>query len=63
LGVGRGRMVPGWCEENKTWVPREEAVMSWCADHRVVDGAECARVAEMVNRLLEDVEGWVVDMR
>lgn len=70
VGVGRGRVVPVWVEgkgdgkgEDGYWGKREEAVMSWCADHRVVDGAQCARAAEMVSQLLENIEGWVVDMR
>lgn len=62
LGVGRGRIVPAFDDEGRV-VRREEAVFSWSADHRVVDGGECARAAERVRGLLEEVEGWVVDMR
>ena len=63
LGVGRARVVPAWDEEQGTWVKRDEAVLSWSADHRVVDGAECARAAEKVCALVENVEAWGVDLR
>lgn len=66
LGVGRGRTVPGFADDGSgelKVVQREEAIFSWSADHRVVDGAECARCAERVRGLLEDVEAWVLDMR
>jgi 2-oxoisovalerate dehydrogenase E2 component (dihydrolipoyl transacylase) len=44
-------------------VKREELVLSWSADHRVVDGAECARCAEHVRGLLEEPMGMLVEMR
>ncbi|KAI7645383.1 Delta-1-pyrroline-5-carboxylate dehydrogenase, partial [Hortaea werneckii] len=45
LGVGRSKPVPAF-DENEVLIRREELVLSWSADHRVVDGAECARCAE-----------------
>lgn len=63
LGVGRGRKVPVWDEERGVWGVGEEAVFSWAADHRVVDGGECARAAERVAGLLEGVGGWGVDLK
>lgn len=62
VGVGRARWVPGFDELGNVG-RREEVVLSWSADHRVVDGAECARCAERVRGLLEGVEGWVLEMR
>ncbi|KAF1356387.1 2-oxoacid dehydrogenases acyltransferase-domain-containing protein [Delphinella strobiligena] len=62
LGVGRARTVPAFDGEGGL-VRREEAVFSWSADHRVVDGAECARAAERVRELLGGIEGWVVELR
>lgn len=62
VGVGRARWVPGF-DELGIVGRREEVVLSWSADHRVVDGAECARCAERVRGLLEGVEGWVLEMR
>jgi 2-oxoisovalerate dehydrogenase E2 component (dihydrolipoyl transacylase) len=62
LGVGRSRVVPAF-DENDELVKREELVLSWSADHRVVDGAECARCAEHVRGLLEEPMGMLVEMR
>ena len=62
LGVGRSKMVPSF-DENDELVKKEELVLSWSADHRVVDGAECARCAERVRGYLEDPGSMMVDLR
>ncbi|PSK55315.1 Dihydrolipoyllysine-residue acetyltransferase [Elsinoe australis] len=62
VGVGRSKVVPAF-DENGELVKREELVLSWSADHRVVDGAECARAAERVKRYLEGVGEWVLELR
>lgn len=62
VGVGRSKMVPAF-DENDALVKREELILSWSADHRVVDGAECARCAERVKSLLEDPTAMLVEMR
>lgn len=62
LGVGRSRAVPAFDAEGKV-VRREEAVFSWSADHRVVDGATVARCAECVRGYLEVIERMIVKMR
>jgi len=62
LGVGRSKIVPAF-DENEELVKKEELVLSWSADHRIVDGAECARCAERVKRLLEDPGAMMVEMR
>lgn len=62
LGIGRARVVPAF-GENGELVKREEAVFSWSADHRVVDGAYVARAAEEVRRCVEGVEGMVFGLR
>ncbi|KAI9651689.1 MAG: hypothetical protein M1831_000535 [Alyxoria varia] len=62
LGVGRTRAVPAF-DENGAVVRREECVLSWSADHRVVDGATVARCAELVKRSLERPEAMCVRMR
>jgi 2-oxoisovalerate dehydrogenase E2 component (dihydrolipoyl transacylase) len=62
LGVGRARAVPGFDEEGAL-VRREEAIFSWSADHRVVDGATVARAAEKVKRYLEGLGDMLADMR
>ncbi|KAF2842289.1 hypothetical protein M501DRAFT_926861 [Patellaria atrata CBS 101060] len=61
LGVGRAKAVPRFDGEGKV-VRAEEAVFSWSADHRVIDGAVVARCAERVKGYLEGVEGMVLEM-
>ncbi|KAL9083950.1 MAG: hypothetical protein Q9165_008293 [Trypethelium subeluteriae] len=62
LGIGRARVVPGF-DENGHITKKEEAVFSWSADHRVVDGAMAARCAERVRAYLEDPGTMMADMR
>lgn len=53
LGIGRSKIVPAFDNDGKLY-RKEELVMSWSADHRVVDGAQCARCAERARTLLEE---------
>ncbi|KAF2156443.1 hypothetical protein K461DRAFT_221685 [Myriangium duriaei CBS 260.36] len=62
VGVGRSKIVPAF-DESGALVQKEELVLSWSADHRVVDGAECARTAEKVKQYLESIDEWVLEMR
>lgn len=62
VGVGRSKVVPAFGKDGEL-IKKEELVLSWSADHRVVDGAECARCAEKVNSLLEDPAAMLVDLR
>lgn len=62
LGIGRSKVVPAF-DENDELVKREELVLNWSADHRVVDGAECARCAERLRGYLEDPASLVAAMR
>jgi 2-oxoisovalerate dehydrogenase E2 component (dihydrolipoyl transacylase) len=62
LGVGRSKAVPAFDEKGQV-VRREEAMFSWSADHRVVDGAMMARFAEIVKKYLEQVESMMVRLR
>lgn len=62
LGVGRSKMVPAF-DENDELVKKEELVLNWSADHRVVDGAECARCAERVRGYLEDPGSMMAALR
>ncbi|KAF2229223.1 hypothetical protein EV356DRAFT_494229 [Viridothelium virens] len=62
LGIGRARVVPAF-DGNGNVVRKEEAVFSWSADHRVVDGAMAARCAEKVRAYLEDPGTMMADMR
>ncbi|KAI4725963.1 CoA-dependent acyltransferase [Aureobasidium sp. EXF-10728] len=62
VGVGRAKVVPGFDEQGNV-IKKEEMVLSWSADHRVVDGAECARCAERVSWYLQNMEAWVLEMK
>jgi 2-oxoisovalerate dehydrogenase E2 component (dihydrolipoyl transacylase) len=62
VGIGRARAVPAF-GENGEIVRKEEAVFSWSADHRVIDGAMAARCAETVRAYLENVETMLVSLR
>lgn len=62
LGVGRSKIVPAFNEHDEL-IKKEELVLSWSADHRVVDGAECARCAERVRNLLEEPSAMLVELR
>lgn len=62
LGIGRSKIVPAF-NENDELVKREELTLSWSADHRVVDGAECARCAERVRGYLEDPASLLAALR
>lgn len=62
VGVGRSKIVPAF-NENDELIKKEELVLSWSADHRVVDGAECARCAERVRTLLEEPTSMLVELR
>ena len=61
LGVGRARAVPAFDGEGKV-VRREVMGFSWSADHRVVDGATMARMAQVVKGYVEEpdrFESWM----
>lgn len=62
IGIGRARVVPAFGESGEI-VRREECILSWSADHRVVDGATVARAAEEVRRLIEAPAEMMVRMR
>lgn len=58
LAVGRSQKVPAFEtgeDETRQLVEKEQAVFSWSADHRVLDGATVARCAEEMAFWLENV--------
>ena len=60
-GVGKIKTVPVFNDQGE--LERAEVVkVSWSADHRVVDGATMARVAEVVRGYLEQPGSMVLDM-
>lgn len=62
IGIGRAKAVPAFGKDGEI-IRKEEAVFSWSADHRVIDGATAARCAELVRRYLEDMETMLVRLR
>jgi 2-oxoisovalerate dehydrogenase E2 component (dihydrolipoyl transacylase) len=66
VGIGRVKEVPGFEKDevgNEKIVKREEVVLSWSADHRVLDGATVAKCAEVVGTVLENFETLGVTLR
>lgn len=53
LGVGKARTIPAFDEQDRV-VKKEIMNFSWSADHRVVDGATMAKMAERVRAFVED---------
>jgi len=49
-------------EDAVTIRPAQMDNLSWSADHRVVDGATMARMAQVVQRYLEEPGTMIVDM-
>ncbi|KAG7139367.1 Lipoamide acyltransferase component of branched-chain alpha-keto like protein [Verticillium longisporum] len=62
LGIGRMRPVPAFDDAGHI-VKKHVSNFSWCADHRVVDGATMARAAEVVRRLVEEPDVMVMHLR
>lgn len=62
LGVGKTRRVPTYDGEGQV-VPAELVNFSWSADHRVVDGATMARMADKVKEYVESPENMVLNLR
>lgn len=53
LGVGKARTIPAFDEQDSI-IKKEIMNFSWSADHRVVDGATMARMAERVRAFTEE---------
>lgn len=53
LGIGKARVVPAFGPQGDV-VPKTEIVLSWSADHRVIDGATMARMATLMKDLVEN---------
>ncbi|MDI1490720.1 MAG: hypothetical protein OHK93_001924 [Ramalina farinacea] len=67
LGVGKARVVPAFVNEDDDGdvrVRRKEVMnFSWSADHRVVDGATMARMAERVRGFVQRPETMIPRLR
>ncbi|KAL6717935.1 hypothetical protein ACLMJK_004020 [Lecanora helva] len=53
LGVGKARTVPAFGDEGQV-IRKDIMNFSWSADHRVIDGATMARMAERVRSFVEE---------
>ena len=53
LGLGAGRKVPFWSEEEGKFVPVTEAEISLSFDHRILDGGGAGRLLEKIVNYLE----------
>ena len=62
LGLGRARPIPAFGEAGDV-VRREVMNFSWSADHRVVDGATMARMAERVKGFVQEPATMLAKMR
>lgn len=62
LGIGKIRSMPAFSGDGSL-ERREVCNFSWCADHRVVEGAVMARAGEVVRRLVERPEEMVLHLR
>ena len=62
LGIGKARTVPAFDDQDRV-VKKEAINFSWSADHRVVDGATMARMAERVRGLVEEPGMMITRLR
>ena len=62
LGVGRAKAVPAF-GKNGEIIRKDECIFSWSADHRIIDGAMAARLAESVRGFLENIETMLVRLK
>lgn len=66
VAVGRSKRTPSvWSDGagNENIVIKEKVVLSWAADHRVIDGASIARCAEYVGTCLENLNSLSIVLR
>ncbi|KAJ5965829.1 hypothetical protein N7481_012543 [Penicillium waksmanii] len=67
VALGRVEEVPVFLHDRKqddtSVVRRDKAVLSWSADHRVLDGASVARCAQLVTQVLENIEKLGIGLR
>lgn len=60
VGVGKLEDIPAFIKDadgDEEIVKRQKAILSWSADHRIIDGASVARCAESVSTILEEIDG------
>ena len=62
LGLGKTRTVPAF-DETGVVIRKDICNFSWSADHRVVDGATMARVAEVLRKFVEEPDSMIIHLR
>lgn len=62
LGIGKSRIIPAF-DEQGALVKKEIVNFSWSADHRVIDGATMARMAECVRGYVEKPGSMLARLR
>lgn len=62
LGMGRSRIIPAF-DDQGALVKKEVINFSWSADHRVIDGATMARMAERVRGYVEEPGSMMTRLR
>lgn len=62
LGIGKSRTVPAFAENGEV-IRKDVMNFSWSADHRVVDGATMARMAERVRGYVEEPASMLARLR
>ena len=62
LGIGKARIIPAF-DEHERIVKKDAMNFSWSADHRVVDGATMARMAERVRAFVEEPALMITKLR
>ncbi|KAJ6024480.1 hypothetical protein N7540_005277 [Penicillium herquei] len=67
VALGKSEEVPVFAkirdEFDGSITRREKAVLSWSADHRVLDGASVARCAQLMSSILENIESIGIGLR
>ncbi|CAI7580064.1 unnamed protein product [Penicillium pancosmium] len=67
VALGKSEELPVFAKQHKegdaSITKREKAVLSWSADHRVLDGASVARCAQLVSSVLENIEAIGIGLR
>ncbi|KAI5466393.1 2-oxoacid dehydrogenases acyltransferase-domain-containing protein [Mariannaea sp. PMI_226] len=61
LGIGRLRTVPAFDETDQV-IKKQVCNFSWSADHRVIAGATMARAAEVVRKMVEEPDLFMLEL-
>ena len=62
LGIGRSRTIPAF-DDQGALVKKEVINFSWSADHRIIDGATMARMAQQVRGYVEEPGSMMARLR